>query len=131
MFYFELEYHIEAAYMYIGLGPKFVNMNSDISSSIYALDGRGDLFFGSRHTYAKKVPKGSTVGVLVDRFRGSIKFFIDNEDQGWALENNEKLKVKSDLFPTVYANDGTGTVRFKQQSNQATTESIGDLAIVK
>ena len=86
MFYFELEYHIENAYMYIGLGPKFGNMNSDISSSIYALDGRGDFIISSRqYTYAKKVPKGSTVGVLVDRFRGSIKFFIDDEDLGWAL----------------------------------------------
>ena len=78
--------------MYIGVGPKFDNMNKDNYYEGYFLDpSNGQFTVPHRTSYAHKVNAGSIIGVLIDMFRGNLKFFIDDVDQGWALENNSKI----------------------------------------
>ena len=47
----------------------------------------GELLYekGSWKKYITKVVKGTKVGVLVDMFRGDLKFFINGEDKGYVL----------------------------------------------
>ena len=69
-------------------------------------------FFGSETSFTSKAKKGDKIGVLIDMFEGSIKFFINNDDKGYAYQN-EKTLTETSLFVSIYAY-GTGTFRFVQ-----------------
>ena len=43
-------------------------------------------------------------------FEGSVKFFINNEDMGWAVQN-EKILTETPFFVSIDSY-GTGTFRF-------------------
>ena len=65
--------------------------------------------FGSYDSFTDALNKGDKLGVLVDMFEGGIKFFVNNEDKGWAVENEKRL-TEIPLFVTVCAY-GIGTIR--------------------
>ena len=46
----------------------------------------------------------------MDMFEGSVKMFVNNEDRGWAYQNEKRL-TNTPLFVTVHCY-GTGTFRF-------------------
>ena len=43
--------------------------------------------FNEAGKFISGLNKGDKIGVLVDMFEGSIKFYINNEDKGWAYQN--------------------------------------------
>ena len=64
-------------------------MNKASANSGYILNcSNGSIICtGTGKNYISKVAKGTKVGVLVDMYQGRLKFFINNIDQGWAIEN--------------------------------------------
>ena len=65
--------------------------------------------FASWSSFTTGCEKGCKIGVLVDMFEGSIKYFINNEDKGWAFQNEKGLTEKP-LFITIVS-EATGTFR--------------------
>ena len=62
--------------------------------------------------------KGTKIGILVDMFKGDLKFFINREDKGYILQNDKKL-TERELFVTVtiHSSNNLGTITFVPQSH--------------
>ena len=41
---------------------------------------------GKTKNYISKVSRGTKIGILVDMYKGDLKFFINDVDQGYALQ---------------------------------------------
>ena len=50
--------------------------------------------------YATQVGAGSKIGVLVDMYKGDLKFYVDGEDKGLVLQNEKRLQ-EGTLFSTI------------------------------
>ena len=68
---------------------------------------------GTWKDYITELDKGTKIGILVDMFRGDLKYFINGVDKGYALQNKNIL-TKTTLFVTVSINADkrNGTIRF-------------------
>ena len=82
-------------YISIGLARKIENVNTYNATKQYSFflrcTGEFATSNGSFSNYCKKSPQGTKLGMLFDLFRGNIKYFINDVDQGYAVENNSDL----------------------------------------
>ena len=104
-YFFELEYHpVSASGICVGVAPKLENYNAVENYNkgcYYCLTSGEKWCFGKSTSFLSQAKSGDKIGVLVDMFEGSVKFFVNNADHGWVYKNEDKLKQNS-LFVTIY-----------------------------
>jgi len=51
--------------------------------------------------------KTSTIDILGDAYKGDLKIFVDNEDKGFFVQNDETILSGVELFVTICTNKET------------------------
>ena len=97
----------------LGFAQKKDNCNisscfSDQNTFFYQFDG--DFWTnGESKNYAEAASDGMKIGILGDFFEGSIKIYLNDIDQGYAVTNSENLK-QGVYFATIDPGSFKGSI---------------------
>ena len=104
--------------LHIGFSRKLVNQNKSNRYTEFCYTqrcGNCNYFYSDKSDkgFGKSTSPGSKIAFLIDMYHGSIKVFVDNEDVGYAITDNNDLK-NGVYYLTLDSSPFKGTVSLVQ-----------------